>query len=296
MSTPSHIPVFALYGQTTPFPDVVHVEDLAERATSEGWTISAHRHGQLSQVIVIADGGAAARIDGDECLLAAGDFLFVPAHVVHGYDFRPGTAGHVISLPSALLGAEGAMPPGIATLLSRPLRGPVDATLQRLIALLIEAFSATGRFRTQLVLTLAQALLVALAESAPAQAATEGTERDARLAQLDGLIATQMAQGWSVADYAQALQISTGHLGRLCRAASGLGAKAYIEHSVMEEASRLLAFTRLPLSEIGYRLGFDDPSHFSKRFRAARGLAPSTYRRQIEGRPTQSQGPDQMGG
>ena len=52
----------------------------------------------------------------------------------------------------------------------------------------------------------------------------------------------------------------------------------------MGEASRLLAFTRLPMSEIGYRLGFDDPSHFSKRFRAARGLAPSAYRRQLEGR------------
>ena len=63
-----------------------------------------------------------------------------------------------------------------------------------------------------------------------------------------------------------------------------MGAKAYIEQAVMGEASRLLAFTRLPMSEIGYRLGFDDPSHFSKRFRAARGLAPSAYRRQLEGR------------
>ncbi len=295
MSAQSHIPVFALYGETAPFPDIVHVENIADRATSDGWTIAAHRHGQLSQMIAIDQGGAAARIDGDACILETGDFLFVPAHVVHGYDFRPGTAGHVISLPSALLGAEGAMPPGIATILSRPLRGPTDATLQNLVGLLVNAFGATGRFRTQLVLTLAQALLVALAESAPARAAGVGPARDARLAQLDGLIATHMAQGWAVADYAKALKISTGHLGRLCRAASGMGAKAYIEQTVMEEASRLLAFTRLPLSEIGYRLGFEDPSHFSKRFRAARGLAPSTYRRQLEGRPRPGGRSDQIG-
>ena len=53
MTAPSHIPVFALYGQTTPFPDIVYIERLADRAASGGWRIDAHRHGQLSQVIII---------------------------------------------------------------------------------------------------------------------------------------------------------------------------------------------------------------------------------------------------
>ena len=284
MTAPSHIPVFALYGQTTPFPDIVYIERLADRAASGGWRIDAHRHGQLSQVIIIDQGGATARIDGDECRLAAGDFLFIPAYAVHGYDFSPGTAGHVISLPSALLVSDAAQSPGVKAALARPLRGQADATLQRLVALLLEAFAATGRFRTQLVLPLAQALLVALAENTSARAPGAAPHRDGRLMRLDALITAQMAQGWGVADYARALQISTAHLWRLCRAASGMGAKAYIEQAVMDEASRLLAFTRLPMSQIGYRLGFDDPSHFSKRFRAARGIAPSVYRRQLEGR------------
>lgn len=282
MIATSHIPVFALYGETAPFPDIVHIERLADRATSEGWTISAHRHGQLSQLIVIETGGATARIDDDVCSLSPGDFLFIPAHAVHGYDFRPGTGGHVISLPTALLGGDGAS--GIGASLAHTMRGRADTSMRRLVALLVEAFEATGRFRTQLVLALAQALLAGLAETGAAQGAQARDPRDGRLLQLEALIAARMAEGWGVADYAQALQVSTGHLGRLCRAASGMGAKAYIEQAVMGEASRLLAFTRLPMSEIGYRLGFDDPSHFSKRFHAARGLAPSAYRRQLEGR------------
>ena len=53
MSVPSHIPVFALYGETAPFPDIIHIERIADRATSHGWTIAAHSHGQLAQLIVI---------------------------------------------------------------------------------------------------------------------------------------------------------------------------------------------------------------------------------------------------
>lgn len=284
MTAPSHIPVFALYGETAPFPDVIHIERLADRATSDGWTISAHRHGQLSQLLMLVAGGAVARVDGDERRLAPGDFLFIPAHAVHGYAFQPGTGGHVISLPTALCGAGGAPGAGLGGALSRPIWGKADDGLHRLVAMIVAAFEEKGRFRTQSLLGLAQALLAALAESSAPPLQEASPPRDARLMQLDTLIAAHQAQGWGVADYAAALQISSAHLGRLCRAARGMGAKAYIEQAMMDEASRLLAFTRLPLSEIGYRLGFDDPSHFSKRFRAVRGMAPSTYRRQMEGR------------
>lgn len=284
MTTASQIPVFALYGETAPFPDLIHVEHLADRATSDGWTIAAHRHGQLSQLIMVTAGAATARVDGDAYRLLPDDFLFIPAHVVHGYDFLPGTAGLVISLPTALFGAGGAQVSGLAAALARPVRAQASAGLRDLVERVVAGFESTGRFRTQLVLGLAQALLAAIAETARPAAQDQPAPQDGRLAHLDALIAARMDQGWGVADYAAALQISAAHLGRLCRAARGMGAKAYIEQAVMDEASRLLAFTRLPLSEIGYRLGFDDPSHFSKRFRVVRGMAPSAYRRQMEGR------------
>ncbi|WP_239017514.1 AraC family transcriptional regulator [Paenirhodobacter huangdaonensis] len=37
------------------------------------------------------------------------------------------------------------------------------------------------------------------------------------------------------------------------------------------------------MAEIGYRLAFDDPAYFSRRFRAVRGLTPSDYRAQFSG-------------
>jgi AraC family transcriptional activator of pobA len=51
----------------------------------------------------------------------------------------------------------------------------------------------------------------------------------------------------------------------------------------MREACRMLAYTRQPVAQIGYGLGFDDPSYFSRAFRRAMGVAPAAYRAGFEG-------------
>ena len=73
------------------------------------------------------------------------------------------------------------------------------------------------------------------------------------------------------------------HDRELCRAATGASVSRHIETARMTEARRLLAFTRLPVAEIGYRLGFSDPPYFSRRFRAVTGETPSDYRERFAG-------------
>ena len=53
--------------------------------------------------------------------------------------------------------------------------------------------------------------------------------------------------------------------------------------AVMTEACRLIAFTRLPVAEVGYRLGYADPPYFSRRFRLRMGETPSAYRARVSG-------------
>jgi len=60
-----------------------------------------------------------------------------------------------------------------------------------------------------------------------------------------------------------------------------LSASAYIEAHIIQEACRLLAFTQLSVAEVGYRLGFADPSYFSRRFRAVQQETPSVYRQRF---------------
>ncbi|MFC3616649.1 helix-turn-helix domain-containing protein [Lutimaribacter marinistellae] len=273
------IPVFTLLGETGRFPDVIHSEPLSVRSPQHGWRIPPHRHAHLAQVFLITKGRGEAVIDGGRMLLEARHFLFIPPQKVHEFSFRPETVGQVISVPVAVVNAIGPSSADLMRALAQPVSGRVMPALAALAEMLANVAIDTGPFRAQRAVGMAHSVLAMIAETGHSRDALQADHT--RLTQLDVLIARHMSDSWTARDYAAALSLTAGHLSRICRAATGRGATAYIEQARIDEACRLLAFTRLPVSEIGYRLGFSDPSYFSKRFRAARGQTPSTYRDSI---------------
>lgn len=277
------IPLFNLFGETSAFPDVVHCERIRERASAHGWVISAHRHDQMAQLFEIEDGEVETQLDGNTTVLKSGTFLFVPVQVVHGFSFSPGTEGKVLSFPLAVVAGFGHGSRDAADSLTRPLVGKMQGPLPVLTRLLVETFFGTGTFRTQAALGLSHAIFASLAELGQAEGGSTANASPGYLASLDALIADHMSERWRPGDYAAALSISAGHLSRLCRSARGVSASDYIEAAVMTEACRLLAFSLMPVSEIGYRLGYGDPPYFSRRFRAVQGLTPSGYRARFLG-------------
>ncbi|WP_239521076.1 helix-turn-helix domain-containing protein [Pseudooceanicola aestuarii] len=283
MRAPGHIPVFNLFGETGVFPDVIHVERILDRAGLHDWVISPHRHAQMSQVFHIEHGTARVVLDGAEARLGAGDYLFVPPQVVHGFEFSRGTEGGVLSLPGPVVARLGPKSGALSGWLAGVRRGAVTPALARLIGEIAQAYAGAGTFRAQMLVALTHALLAALAEDgASRDAASPGPLHQMR--KLDNLIARHGAAGWRARDYADALRITPGHLNRIVRRATGASLGAHIETVQMTEACRLIAFTRLPLAEVGYRLGYADPSYFSRRFRMRMGETPSGFRARVSGR------------
>lgn len=88
----------------------------------------------------------------------------------------------------------------------------------------------------------------------------------------------EFATRHKVADYAARLGYSTRTLNRLARDHTGLSAKQLIDERVVLEAKRLLAHGRDPVARIAERLGFDDPSNFSKYFQQRAGVTPLGFR------------------
>jgi len=279
MSADSLIPVFALYGETELFAELVHVEPISARSAPLDWRINAHRHAAISQFFLIEDGGGKVLIDGAEIELGAGQFAFIPAQVVHAFEFEPDTAGLVVSVPSHFLGTIGPAADGVARALVQACTGTTTPELYRLCTALEVSLTGRGPLRLQKALGLGFALLASVAETQAAPSMAGRTQQ--RLARLADLVRMHMEDGWGLAEYARAMSVSPGHLSRLCRASAGTGAQAFIERVVIEEACRHLAFTDLPVAEIGYLTGFSDPSYFSKRFRAATGTSPRQYRARI---------------
>ena len=121
-----------------------------------------------------------------------------------------------------------------------------------------------------------------LARLGPGAAGERASTLDPRIAAFERLVEAHYREGWQVADYAGTLGVSATHLNRLLRKAKGMSVFDAVEARRMREARRLLAYTVLSVEAIGYRLGFRDPAHFSRRFSIATGTAPSRYRTRVE--------------
>ncbi|MER7189750.1 helix-turn-helix transcriptional regulator [Streptomyces flaveolus] len=81
-----------------------------------------------------------------------------------------------------------------------------------------------------------------------------------------------------VADYARALGYDVRTLTRATRAATGAGAKSFLDQRILLEARRLLAHTDLPVSACARRLGFRDAGNFTTFFRRQAGTPPAAWR------------------
>jgi AraC-like DNA-binding protein len=82
----------------------------------------------------------------------------------------------------------------------------------------------------------------------------------------------------SVGHYARDLGITTSHLNESLRLETGLTAGDLIRERLLLEAKRLLLHSELTMAEIGYELGFEDPSYFSRFVRRELKTSPVEFR------------------
>ena len=76
--------------------------------------------------------------------------------------------------------------------------------------------------------------------------------------------------------------MSQARFGRALKQASGMTLSTYLNQVRMAHAVEWLEETRDTISEIAFRLGFSDQSHFDRRFRRTFGRTPSQHRAAIQ--------------
>jgi AraC-like DNA-binding protein len=91
-------------------------------------------------------------------------------------------------------------------------------------------------------------------------------------------IDTHFATKHKVTDYANMLSVSSDYLNKVVKTLTGKSAKEYIQNRIMIEAKRSLLFTDLSNKELAYKLGFEEPAHFSNFFKKNAGTSPIDFR------------------
>ena len=81
--------------------------------------------------------------------------------------------------------------------------------------------------------------------------------------------------------YARELGVTANHLNDVVSDATGRPAGEHIRQRRLLDAKRLLLYSELSVAEIGYRLGFKDPSYFGRFFRRYESRTPAEFRDEI---------------
>jgi AraC family transcriptional regulator len=74
--------------------------------------------------------------------------------------------------------------------------------------------------------------------------------------------------------------VSRFHFARMFKQGAGISAMTYLEQARMRRACHLIRAGGLTLAHIASLVGYDDPSYFTRRFRAAVGMTPTAYARE----------------
>lgn len=92
------------------------------------------------------------------------------------------------------------------------------------------------------------------------------------------LLNEQLAQPWNLEILSQRLGIDRSYLVRLFTAHIGVSPMVYLARRRTEQATHLLITTDLPIAAIGAAVGWPEPRHFARRFKAQVGISASAYR------------------
>jgi AraC family transcriptional regulator, transcriptional activator of pobA len=288
----SQIPQFALYGEHTPSHalEFVHIEDIHERSSRNGWVIKPHRHAHLFQVLCMFSGAMQLRLDDSMQTLEGAWAIVLPTGTVHGFEFRPDTQGVVLSVAINLQGldAENQIAGLLAGVLEQscvlrlPRRSPQGQQLQHCLQLLKQELVHRQQEQALALFALVKLVLVTLRrlvvqaqqQQRPPPPTTQLADRFRQLLEI------HYKEHWSVAAYAEALHVSVSTLNRACGEALGQPAKKLMVARLHVEAKRRLTYTRETLDQIAYALGYQDAAYFSRVFKAQEHLTPTAFRQQ----------------
>ncbi|MGD3112832.1 helix-turn-helix transcriptional regulator [Streptomyces sp. YGL11-2] len=263
--------------------DVLDFTELSVRVDRRGLDLSAPLRPAFHHLIHVRQGPVRHTVDFQDYALASSSWLWVQAGQVHQY----APADHAAARGTIVI-----WQPGFVT--AEPLQNnapmlptgqharSASIALRHLVHEYNDLASLPLDAHIETLRHLLSVLLLRLAHACPAPA-SPGSDSEV-FRSFREAVERDFADSHHVNDYASALGYSVRTLSRAAQAATGSTAKQYLDARILLEARRLLVHTDATSAEISRRLGFHDPSDFTKFFRKRDGRTPLRFREVGRGR------------
>lgn len=274
-------------GGAAPAAPSVHTATLRELATRDGGGLPARPVRLDRHLLMLVTGGHGTHtVDFVPYVCRPGTLIWARPGQVIQYGRQPGLDAILVQWDAELLatlGVQSEAAPGPAAgggAARWQLAGEdEDAIINEVSQLVVDCQRHDTGALTADLLGHQLAVLVLRVSMLPTGAARPGADQDAGVF---GRLLREIEHGFTrsrrVEEYATRLNCSVRTLTRACLAATGRSAKQVIDDRVALEARRLLACTRLPVAEVGQRLGFTEPTNFGRFFQREVGRSPGAFR------------------
>jgi AraC family 4-hydroxyphenylacetate 3-monooxygenase operon regulatory protein len=271
----------------------IHYDRLNNLAGFFGREMPVHRHAHYLQIHYIDRGHTQFHID-DQLFDVQGPSLFLtPPAIPHSFKTTDHAQGHVLTVHQTLiwsllkegLGAELENDLSLGICINQPSLSPTQASQWLIITQLFRQlrleWSRALPAKHHSLQALVQLLLIQISRLASGQvSSTSINNEELKLfRRFSDLIESHFMEHWYLPQYTHQLGISESRLNTVCQRVSFRAPKKLIHDRMIQEIKRRLTFTDQTTTEIGYELGFTDPSYFSRFIKRELGLTAQQYRK-----------------
>lgn len=241
---------------------------------------SPHKHNSYFEIIYLASGSGFHSIDSQIYEVKPPIAFFIRKEQIHHWELDSEPTGYVIIIKKEYI--EQCVDIEIKNLLYRLSSASVlylneTGTITALFKLIIQEIL--------LITASSNIVLDGLIKALLGKLILEGTPFPILLGSGAGLyysfkelLSQEVNLKNSVAYYAEQLNTSPQNLNASCRKEVSMTASNVLSEFIISEAKRLLMYTDCTVSEIAFRLNFNDSSHFIKYFKRSTNLTPQSFR------------------
>jgi AraC family transcriptional regulator, transcriptional activator of pobA len=121
-------------------------------------------------------------------------------------------------------------------------------------------------------------ILIKICELFEAKSGRSNNSDSILIHKLSNLVDSYFIKEHNLGFYTSAFNISEKHLNDICNNHFNCGLKKILQDRLMQEARKLLLSTEMSISEIAYKLNYEDNSYFTKAFRNKTNITPKKFR------------------
>lgn len=249
---------------------------LAQLMQSGPWALELVHDRPYGMLIWITRGQGLALLDGARCGIGVHNAIFIPAGHLMSIDLGRQTYGQVLQIPP---GSGLTVPDNLLHLRIR------EVGAQNELTVLFESLgreqgadrtlcqSAMQAYGALMGIWVRRQIETAAVAPPPVTAARRLVRAYSKR------LCDHYAGGGSMADHAEALNVTPTHLTRVCRAETGKTAATLLTERQLHAARSLLIQTDVPVQDIARHLGFGSAAYFTRFMQQHFRQSPTALRR-----------------